>query len=150
MLMQDFLVMEKKLIYDTSKDGTIKVRFEWRDNPKTAGLAVERIRIGDRLLGSNRDIKRNKPGRDTDTITVKSNKSQNDSKSKRSTTSTGDKPEVVFNTLDYINKADRKLWRINPNAGRDSNFINRYGVLPFDPTAVEREEVKVERPSTKT
>ena len=139
----------KKLIYDTSKDGTIKVRFEWRDNPKTAGLAVERIRIGDRLLGSNRDIKRNKPGRDTDTITVKANKSKNDSKSQRSTRTTGDKPEVVFNTLDYINKADRKLWRINPNAGRDSNFINRYGVLPFDPTAVEREEVKVERPQPK-
>ena len=139
----------KRLIYDTSKDGTIKVRFRWDDDPGKFGLAVERIRIGDRLLGSNRDIKKDKPGRDTDTITVKSNKSQNDSKSKRSTTSTGDKPEVVFNTLDYINKADRKLWRINPNAGRDSNFINRYGVLPFDPTAVEREEVKVERPQPK-
>ncbi len=139
----------KRIIYDTSKDGTIKVRFRWDDDPDKLGLAVEKIRIGDKLLGSNRDIKKDKPGRDTDTITVKSNKSQNDSKSKRSTTSTGDKPEVVFNTLDYINKADRKLWRINPNAGRDSNFINRYGVLPFDPTAVEREEVEVERPQPK-
>lgn len=139
----------KRIIYDTSKDGQIKVRLRWNDDPDKFGLAVEKIRIGDKLLGSNRDIKKDKPGRDTDTITVKSNKSQNDSKSKRSTTSTGDKPEVVFNTLDYINKADRKLWRINPNAGRDSNFINRYGVLPFDPTAVEREEVKIERPQPK-
>ena len=47
----------RRLIYDTSKDGTIKVRFEWNDNPRTAGLAVERIRIGNRLLGSNRNIK---------------------------------------------------------------------------------------------
>ena len=139
----------KRLIYDTNKDGQIKVRFRWDDDPDKLGLAVERIRIGDRLLGSNRNIKKDKPGRDTDTITVKANKSKSDSKSQRSTRTTGDKPEVVFNTLDYINKADRKLWRINPNAGRDSNFINRYGVLPFDPTAVEREEVKVERPQPK-
>ena len=61
----------------------------------------------------------------------------------RSTQSTGDKPEVVFNTLDYINKADRKLWKINPDAGRDSDFLNRFGVLPFNPAAVEREEVPV-------
>ena len=47
----------KRLIYDTSKNGSIKVRFEWNDNPRTAGLAVERIRIGDRLLGSNRNLK---------------------------------------------------------------------------------------------
>jgi len=133
----------KRLIYDTSKDGTIKVRFEWRDDPDNAGLAVERIRIGDRLLGSNRNIKKNKPGRDTDTITVKANKSQSDTKSKRSTRSTGDKPEVVFNTLDYIDKADRKLFRINPNPGKDSDFLNRFGVLPFNPAAVEKEETLV-------
>ena len=141
--MQVFSRDGRRLIYDTSKDGTIKVRFEWRDDPRNAGLAVERIRIGNRLLGSNRDIKKNKPGRDTDTITVKANKSQSDPKSKRSTGSTGDKPEVVFNTLDYINKADRKLWKINPNPGKDSDFLNRFGVLPFNPAAVEKEEVLV-------
>lgn len=130
----------RRLIYDTSKDGTIKVRFEWRDNPRTAGLAVERIRIGNRLLGSNRNIKSKKSGRDTDTITVKANKNKDNP---RSTQSTGEKPTEIFNTLDYINKADRKLYRINPNAGRDSNFLNRFGVLPFNPAAVEREEVLV-------
>jgi len=41
----------------------------------------------------------------------------------------------IFNTLDYINKADRKLWRINPRANRDADFANRYGVLPFNPAA---------------
>ena len=130
----------RRLIYDTSKDGTIKVRFEWNDNPRTAGLAVERVRIGNRLLGSNRNIKSKKSGRDTDTITVKANKNK---VNPRSTVSTGEKPTEIFNTLDYINKADRKLFRINPNPGRDSNFLNRFGVLPFNPAAVEREEVLV-------
>lgn len=130
----------RRLIYDTSKDGTIKVRFEWNDNPRTAGLAVERIRIGNRLLGSNRNIKSKKSGRDTDTITVKANKNK---VNPRSTQSTGEKPTEIFNTLDYINRADRKLYRINPNAGKDSNFLNRFGVLPFNPAAVEREEVLV-------
>ena len=60
-----------------------------------------------------------------------------------STQSTGEKPREIFNTLDYINRADRKLYRINPNAGKDSNFLNRFGVLPFNPAAVEREEVLV-------
>ena len=130
----------RRVIYDTSKDGTIKVRFEWDDNPRTAGLAVERIRIGNRLLGSNRDIKSKKSGRDTDTITVKANKNK---VNPVSTQSTGEKPRDIFNTLDYINRADRKLYRINPNAGKDSNFLNRFGVLPFNPAAVEREEVLV-------
>jgi len=36
----------------------------------------------------------------------------------------------IFSTSDYINKADRKLWRTNvyPNA----SFLNDYGVCPFD------------------
>ena len=86
----------RRLIYDTSKDGTIKVRFEWRDNPRNAGLAVERIRFGNRLLGSNRNIKSKKSGRDTDTITVKANKNK---VNPRSTQSTGEKPSEIFNTL---------------------------------------------------
>ena len=57
--------------------------------------------------------------------------------------STGEKPSVVFDTLDYIGKADRKLYRINPNPGKDSDFLNRFGVLPFNPAAVEREDVLV-------
>ena len=39
---------------------------------------------------------------------------------------------IVFNTIDFIDKADRPLWRINPGAGKDSDFLNRFGVLPFD------------------
>ena len=71
-----------------------------------------------------------------------------------STTSTGEKGKYVFNTVDWINKANRPLWKINPGAGRDSNFINRYGVLPFDPTGVgevvkdRKDQALVEAPPT--
>jgi hypothetical protein len=38
----------------------------------------------------------------------------------------------VFNTIDYINKANRRLWRTNVyNRG---GFLNEYGVCPFDTT----------------
>jgi hypothetical protein len=36
----------------------------------------------------------------------------------------------VFNTIDWINKANRKLWRTN--IGGRGGFINKYGVCPFD------------------
>ena len=38
--------------------------------------------------------------------------------------------ETIFNTADYINKADRKLWRTNVY-GR-GGFLNNYGVCPFN------------------
>ncbi len=159
----------KKLLYDGS--GTITIEMTYDDSGSISGLAITDIEVGgtvwerkfDTVLS---DEEENEPrtlekryrqnGSVKKTIKVTGPKTSSQSSgtkperpSGKSTTSTGDKPEVVFNTLDYINKADRKLWRINPNAGRDSNFINRYGVLPFDPTAVEREEVKVEVPQPK-
>tara|TARA_R100001510_G_C7656402_1_gene216383 strand:+ start:1598 stop:6958 length:5361 start_codon:yes stop_codon:yes gene_type:complete len=42
----------------------------------------------------------------------------------------------VFNTVDFINKANRKLWKINSGVARDGDFINQFGVLPFDPNSV--------------
>jgi hypothetical protein len=53
--------------------------------------------------------------------------------------------DKIFNTIDWIGKANRKLWKINPGAGKDANFINRFGVLPFDPTEVEKIEKRVTR-----
>ena len=52
-----------------------------------------------------------------------------------STQSTETKVRKIFNTIDYIDKADRKLWRLDPRAGKDSAFINQYGILPFDPNS---------------
>ena len=39
--------------------------------------------------------------------------------------------EKVFDTISFIDKADRKLWKINPGAGKDADFINKFGVSPF-------------------
>jgi hypothetical protein len=39
---------------------------------------------------------------------------------------------IVFDTVDYIDKADRKLWRCNVY-GR-GGFINEHGICPFDTT----------------
>ena len=38
--------------------------------------------------------------------------------------------ETIFNTIDYITRADRKLWRTN--VYNSAGFINEYGVSPFD------------------
>ena len=48
----------------------------------------------------------------------------------------------VFNTVDWIKRANRKLWKMNPLAGKDCNFLNQFGVLPFDPTKVEKKVKK--------
>jgi hypothetical protein len=45
--------------------------------------------------------------------------------------------KVVFNTIDYINKANRRLWRTNVY-GR-GGFLNDYGICPFD-TSVQLED----------
>ena len=50
-----------------------------------------------------------------------------------SSSNSGYEMEEVFNTKKSINDADRKLWRINPEAGRDGDFLSRFGVLPFNP-----------------
>ena len=48
-----------------------------------------------------------------------------------STENTGEL-ENIFNTAEYINKADRPLWKTNLVTTRDSDFVNRYGISPFD------------------
>tara|TARA_B100000287_G_scaffold300004_1_gene283154 strand:+ start:681 stop:4778 length:4098 start_codon:yes stop_codon:yes gene_type:complete len=54
-----------------------------------------------------------------------------------STSSQDDKLYKVFNTVDFIDKANRPLWRTNVY-GR-GGFINQYGVCPFD-TAITLED----------
>jgi hypothetical protein len=46
----------------------------------------------------------------------------------------------VFDTVDYINKSNRQLWKTNNIAGKDSDFANQYGVLPFDPNSARAQE----------
>jgi hypothetical protein len=45
------------------------------------------------------------------------------------------KNQKIFNTIDYIGKADRTLWRTN-TYGR-GGFINEFGVCPFDTSISE-------------
>ena len=45
----------------------------------------------------------------------------------------------IFDTISFVNDANRELWKTNnlsPQARSDSahNFINRYGITPFNPT----------------
>jgi len=42
--------------------------------------------------------------------------------------------ETIFNTAEYIDKADRPLWRNNPVIVKDASFKNRYGITPLDPS----------------
>lgn len=42
------------------------------------------------------------------------------------------KIKTIFNTADYIDKANIPLWRTNIVTSKDSGFVNRYGVSPFD------------------
>ena len=49
-------------------------------------------------------------------------------------TSTESSSEIqnIFNTSDFIDKADRPLWKTNLVTTKDSSFTNRYGISPFD------------------
>ena len=47
------------------------------------------------------------------------------------------KTQKVFNTVDYIGKANRTLWRNNPTASANDSLITQLGVSPFDTTTKE-------------
>ena len=51
-----------------------------------------------------------------------------------SSTESAGKVTTIFNTTDYINDANRELWRTNPVVDKDSPFTNRYGITPLDPS----------------
>ncbi len=115
----------KRLI--TDGPGNVKLRLKWDDNPRTAGVAVDKISVGGVVLDQ-----RGEKGSDTKTLVVKG--SPNSSTSSTSSGISGSDQtsvsDTIFNTIDYINKADRKLWRTNVY-GR-GGFINDFGVCPFN------------------
>ena len=106
----------KRLI--TSGPGNIQLKLQWDDNPKIAGVAVEKIVVGGVTL-----TQRGKKGSDTKTLTI-------DAPKTTSTSTQTQRYESIFNTADYVNKADRKLWRTNVY-GR-SGFLSENGICPFD------------------
>ena len=46
----------------------------------------------------------------------------------------------IFNTTDYINKADRKLWRTNLYSFNNASFLNEYGICPFNTITKKNED----------
>ena len=72
--------------------------------------------------------KRKVGGRNTYDLTYSLNETQN-----AQPISSNSITKKVFNTIDYIDKADRPLWRTNVN--NRGGFINEYGVSPFDTTS---------------
>ena len=103
----------RKLEYDG--DGEITLTLQWDDNPNIAGVAVDKIEIGDKVWDQ-------KGGKGSVTRKIKV-------KPTRSSTGKLTSNVTVFDTVDYINKADRKLWRTNV-FGR-GGFINEHGICPF-------------------
>ena len=106
----------KRLI--TSGPGNIQLKLEWDDNPKTYGAAVDKIEVGGVVLDQ-----RGEKGSTTKILTINAPKTVSNSNQSQ-------KYESIFNTADFINKADRKLWRTNVY-GR-GGFLSENGVCPFD------------------
>ena len=106
----------KRLI--TSGPGNIQLKLQWDDNPKKYGVAVDKITVGGVVLDQ-----RGEKGSTTKTLTINAPKTG-------STSTQTQKYESIFNTADYVNKADRKLWRTNVY-GR-SGFLSENGICPFD------------------
>ncbi len=107
----------KKLQYDGAGDITLELK--WDDNPNTYGVAIETIEVGGVKLTQKGTV-----GSDTKKLTIKTKKSVSTSTQSQSNV------ETIFDTIEYINKADRKLWRTNLYGG--NSFLNEYGVCPFN------------------
>ena len=72
-------------------------------------------------------------GSDTNgSVTIISAKNLQESRTviEEPSSSEADKLTSVFNTVDYMKKANRKLWRTNVN--NRGGFMNEYGICPFD------------------
>ena len=106
--------------------GEVKLKLKWDDNPKKYGVAVDKITVGGVVLDQ-----RGEKGSDTKTLVIKGalNSSTSSNQSQ--------KTETIFTTTDYINKADRKLWRTN--LYKSASFLNDYGVCPFN-TIIKKNE----------
>ena len=89
------------------------------------------------IFTSSNKRKSNTTGRNTYDLTFKVEYQSTQTTSSNSSPTSPIKTRNIFNTIDYINKADRKLWRTFPSVGRDGDFIHQYGVTPFDPNTSE-------------
>ena len=123
----------KKILYEGS--GDITILYRWDDDPDNSGLAVTDIMVGGQVwertkkrISSRQGDKFEftEKGSVTHTIKVKGASNVIQGGPTRSSNNTGE----VFNTVNFMGRANRKLWRTNVY-GR-GGFINEYGVCPFD------------------
>ena len=99
--------------------GEVKLKLEWNDDPKKYGVAVDKIEVGGVVLDQ-----RGKRGRIQKLLSFKALLDPSTSSNQSQSTGT------VFNTADFIGKANRKLWRTNVyNRG---GFLGENGVCPFN------------------
>ena len=142
----------KKLVIRGGSNGDITLKLSWDDNPDTAGVAVKSIKLlGETWRQEGRE------GEVTKTIKFSFDENNQDRQttSEESKDPVSDKSEVgksqykivkvergvevegqvrnIFDTIKYIDKANRKLWRITPSAGKKDAFLNSYGIVPFAP-----------------
>jgi len=132
----------KKILYNGS--GKITIEMKYDDKQFFAGLAVTDIEVGGKvwarkfsLISDEDDVdpfekfydRRGKVVQTIDVVGVTA--------TEQSPTQQPSQPSIgnekfgnVFNTIDYIKKADRKLWRTNVFS--KGGFLNEYGVCPFD------------------
>ena len=105
---------------ETDGSGDVSLKLEWDDKPDSYGVAVEKIEVGGVTLTQSGN-----KGSDTKTLTIEGSDTTS-----TSTSNNSQNYESIFNTADYVNKADRQLWRTNVY-GR-GGFLNDNGVCPFD------------------
>jgi hypothetical protein len=122
-----------KLIVTGQSKGNVTLRLKWDDNPRVAGISVGQIKINGTQWTQSGTKGSTEKKIKVDAIKVPAESSEQRTPSKSQGSTQGSVLEEVFNTKEFINKADRKLWRINPNAGRDGDFLSKFGVLPINP-----------------
>ena len=100
--------------------GSSTIEMHWNDRP-TAGVAVEKITLAGKTWTQS-----GRRGSEKHLVTL----NPPPVKKETSTQSKGEKTKEIFNTVDYINRANRQLWRTN--VYDRGGFLNDYGVCPFD------------------
>ena len=131
------------------KNVKVTITLSWDDNPKTHGVALDSFTLGNKKWSRSSS---KETGSITKTVLLNdlnfippTPKTRSNKIGEHNIGSTeGIEITDVFNTLDYIDRADRNLYKIKPGAGKKNEFANKYGVQPF-----KRKPPKEKKPKPK-
>jgi hypothetical protein len=126
----------KRLI--TDGPGNVELKLNWNDDPNKFGVAIEKISVGGVVLTQSGE-----KGNVTKTLSIQAdgftvgdgNIPATPLKSFNQLKSIG----TIFNTADYIKKANRPLYKVRPGVGKSGDFFSRNGVTPFNPVELDPE-----------